>query len=68
MAERHRSKDGVQETKKITDDAATPSFQDRAGGETKRRVGTRDEMRRATEDAGITRITDSDKEGGSSSG
>lgn len=65
MAERHRSKDGKRETEDFTDGAETPSQQGRAQGNLERKVGTRDELRRADkgEDAGITRVHKSDEKG-----
>ncbi|WP_299788638.1 hypothetical protein [uncultured Marivita sp.] len=66
MAERHRSKDGRSETKEIFGDQADIDQQGRSGGRLSRTVGTKDEMKRATErPAGATRVTKSleDEEG-----
>jgi hypothetical protein len=62
MAERHRSKDGSKETEEIIGEAADISQKGREGGDIERRVGTRDEQKRATEKpAGITRVTGQDR-------
>ncbi len=62
MAERKRSKDGTRDTEKVLGDAADISQQGRAGGDLSRKVGTRDEQKRATEDpAGPTRVTKQDE-------
>ncbi|SPH17566.1 hypothetical protein DEA8626_01089 [Defluviimonas aquaemixtae] len=62
MAERKRSKDGRKETEDYVGDAATPGQQGREGGQLQRRVGTRDEKRRAEQDdPGITRVRKSDE-------
>lgn len=65
MADRHRSSDGTRETEAYTDEADTPSQQGRAQGNLERKVGTRDEMRRAEKGdaAGVTRVTKSDEKG-----
>ena len=64
MAERHRSNDGVKETEQFLDDTETPSQQGRAGGTLERKVGTRDEKKRAEKDnPGVTRVTKSDERG-----
>lgn len=65
MAERHRSKDGTQETKEFLDGADTPSDQGRAGGNLERKVGTRDTLERTDkgDDAGATRVHKSDEKG-----
>ena len=64
MAERQRSTDGTRETEEYTDDTAAPSHQGRAQGELERKVGTRDELKRAEDDrAGATRVTKSDEKG-----
>ena len=64
MAERKRSKDGTRETDAYLDDAPTPAQQGRAEGELERRVGTRDERKRATSSRpGATRVTKEDEEG-----
>lgn len=61
MAQRHRSKDGVQETKQYTEDEAAPAGQGRDGGRLARRVGTKDELKRAEQDRpGITRVRKGD--------
>ena len=62
MADRHRSRDGAQDTRSYTDPEATPSQQGRADGTLERQVGTRDLLRQAEQDrAGITRVQKSDK-------
>ena len=62
MAERKRSHDGRSETDEILGDAATPDQQGRAGGQLSRRVGTRDELRRVTEEnPGTTRVRGADE-------
>lgn len=62
MAERHRSKDGSRDTEQIIGEAAEISQQGRDGGDLERRVGTRDEQKRATErPAGSTRVTGADR-------
>jgi hypothetical protein len=64
MAERHRSNDGKRETEEYTGDAKTPSQQGRADGELERKVGTRDLLKRATQDKpGATRVQKSDEKG-----
>lgn len=64
MAERKRSNDGQRETLDYIDDAETPSQQGRGQGNLERKVGTRDELKRATDDrAGATRVTKSDEKG-----
>ncbi len=63
MAERHRSSDGTRETEKFTDDTATPSQQGRAEGNLERKVGTRDELKRAEQGGGATRVHKSDEKG-----
>ncbi|MGR3323124.1 MAG: hypothetical protein ACU0DK_14470 [Pseudooceanicola sp.] len=65
MAERHRSQDGTRETEEFVDDEiGTPSHQGRAQGNLERKVGTRDEKKRAEDDrAGKTRVTKEDEEG-----
>ena len=65
MAERLRSKDGVSETERFVDDAATPAQQGRAQGNLERNVGTQDALKRAEkgEDAGVTRVTKQDEKG-----
>ena len=68
MPERHRSKDGTQETREYTDAPATPSQQDRAAGELERRVGTRDELKQDRQGEGSTRVTKGDQKGRSNVG
>ncbi|MBF9029930.1 hypothetical protein HKCCE3408_05960 [Rhodobacterales bacterium HKCCE3408] len=63
MAERHRSKDGVKETDDFVPDEATPGQQGRAQGNLERKVGTRDEEKRAEKGGGRTRVTKSDEKG-----
>lgn len=64
MAERKRSNDGQRETLEYIDDADTPSQQGRAQGNLERKVGTRDELKRAEKNrAGATRVTKSDEKG-----
>lgn len=65
MTERLRSKDGVRETDAfVEEDLDTPAQQGRAQGTLERKVGTRDELRRATETSpGITRVRKSDEKG-----
>lgn len=66
MAERHRSNDHTRETDAFLKDAPdTPSQQGRAQGNLERKVGTRDELKRAEKgpDAGITRVTKKDEKG-----
>ena len=62
MAERHRSKDGSRDTDKLPGEPADISQKGRSGGDLERRVGTRDEMKRATErPAGATRVRGADR-------
>lgn len=62
MAERKRSKDGTRETDDYVGDNPTPDQQGREGGQLQRRVGTRDEKRRAEkDDPGVTRVRKSDE-------
>ncbi|WP_040603996.1 hypothetical protein [Sagittula stellata] len=64
MPERLKSKDGRRETEAYVDDVDTPSDQGRAQGNLERKVGTRDEMKRAEkDDPGATRVTKSDEQG-----
>ena len=58
MVERHRSKDGSKDTDQFQDvDAGSPG---RAGGNLARDIGTKDELKRSTEQpAGVTRVTKS---------
>ncbi|WP_072792663.1 hypothetical protein [Cognatishimia maritima] len=68
MAERHRSKDGKRETEDYLDDAATPRHHGRAQGNLERKVGTRDMLKRATQDRpGATRVRKSDEKTGKAS-
>lgn len=62
MADRKRSQDGSRDTDKVLGADGQIDQQGRSGGELERRVGTRDEMKRATErPAGKTRVTGQDK-------
>ncbi len=62
MAERKRSQDGSRDTDKVLGAGGEVDQQGRAGGNLERRVGTRDEMKRATErPAGATRVKGKDK-------
>lgn len=62
MAERHRSQDGRRETEDYLDAAKTPSQHGRGGGNLERKVGTRDLLKRATQDRpGVTRVRKSDE-------
>ena len=62
MADRERSEDGEQETKDYVGNAPTPSQQGRADGQLQRRVGTRDEKKRAAQDdPGVTRVRKADE-------
>lgn len=64
MAERKRSTDGRRETEEYLDDAPTPGHQGRNQGTLERKVGTRDEKKRAENDrAGATRVRKSDERG-----
>ena len=64
MADRYRSKDGKSETEEFVEDVPTPDQQGRADGNLERKVGTRDSLKRATnDDAGATRVTKEDEEG-----
>lgn len=64
MAERKRSQDGKRETDAYLDDENTPIQQGRSQGNLERKVGTRDEMKRATQDRpGATRVRKSDEKG-----
>lgn len=61
MAERHRSNDGKRETENYKPDEKTPDQQGRADGGLERKVGTRDELKRAEQDRpGATRVHKSD--------
>ncbi len=62
MAERHRSNDGKRETEHYQSDEETPDQQGRADGGLERKVGTRDELKRAEKDRpGSTRVRKSDE-------
>jgi hypothetical protein len=62
MAERKRSKDGSRDTDKLPGVAAGIDQSGRQGGDLERKVGTRDELKRATErPAGATRVTGQDR-------
>ncbi len=63
MAERKRSTDGKSETEQFVPDTSTPSQQGRAGGNLERKVGTRDERKRAEKGEGATRVRKSDEKG-----
>lgn len=62
MAERHRSNDGKRETDKVLGEKGEVSQGGRSGGNLPRDIGSRDELKRATErPAGTTRVTKSDE-------
>ncbi|MGR3710798.1 MAG: hypothetical protein ACU0A9_15295 [Alterinioella nitratireducens] len=62
MADRHRSKDGVKETEKFTDNLDQPGQQGRADGNLERKVGTRDEKKQRIDKPGAaTRVRKSDE-------
>lgn len=63
MAERIRSKDGSRDTDRIPLDLDTPATgqQGRRGGNLQRKVGTRDELKRAFERPTTTRVRKSDE-------
>lgn len=63
MADRHRSQDGTRETDKFVDKSTEkPDHEGRDGGTLARKIGTRDEEKRARErPAGRTRVTGADK-------
>jgi len=65
MAERKRSQDGRQETQEFLEgEPPAAGHQGRAEGELERKVGTRDERKRATSSRpGATRVTKGDEEG-----
>ena len=63
MADRVKSKDGVRETDDYLSDADTPDQQGATGGETARKVGTRDEEKTAEGNEGATRVKGSDDRG-----
>ena len=62
MAERVRSKDGSRDTDKVMGAEGETDQQGRQGGNLQRDIGTRDELKRATErPAGDTRVTKADE-------
>jgi hypothetical protein len=64
MAERKRSADGRRETLDYVDEVSTPGHSGRAQGNLERKVGTRDEKKRAEQDRpGATRVRKSDEKG-----
>ena len=63
MADRHRSQDGTRETEDFVDGPDTPSEHGAAGGETARKVGSRDQEKSAEGNDGATRVKGSDKRG-----
>lgn len=63
MAERARSNDHHQETEEFVSDVDTPSQGGRSQGNLERKVGTRDELRRAQEGDVTTRVTKKDEKG-----
>lgn len=68
MADRHRSKDGSKDSDRILGEPGRVSQQGRDGGRLARKLGSKDELKRAMErPAGKTRVTKSteDKDGGS---
>ena len=66
MPERHRSKDGSRDTDKVLGEGGTTDNAGRSGGDMARKVGTKDEEKRAQErPAGTTRVTKSDTVQGS---
>lgn len=63
VAERHRSKDGHKETDEVLGESGTMDQKGRAGGRLSRRIGSRDELKRATErPAGATRVRKRDEQ------
>lgn len=63
MAERHRSKDGKKETDEVLGEPGTTDQKGREGGRLPRHLGSRDELKRATErPAGKTRVHKSDEQ------
>lgn len=63
MAERHRSKDGRKDTADVLGEPGTMDQKGRGGGRLARRLGSRDELKRATErPAGATRVRKRDEE------
>jgi hypothetical protein len=64
MAERKRSHDGRKESLDYVDETPAPGHSGRAQGNLERKVGTRDEEKRAEMDRpGATRVTKSDEKG-----
>lgn len=64
MTRRHRSHDQSRDTDAYHDTAKTPAQQGRAGGGLERKVGTRDDLKRARHDRpGTTRVTKADEKG-----
>jgi hypothetical protein len=63
MAGRARSSDGTRETEQFLHDEKTPTQQGRAAGNLERKVGTRDELKRALKGGGATRVTKKDEKG-----
>lgn len=62
MADRKRSMDGRKEAQEIADEAEI-GHQGRAGGRLARKIGTKDELKRAFEQpAGVTRVRKSDEQ------
>ncbi|MEQ9258957.1 MAG: hypothetical protein RIG84_07640 [Roseovarius sp.] len=62
MAQRHRSNDGSRDSEKILGDKTEISQQGRAGGNLTRKLGTRDEEKRAkARPGGATRVTGADE-------
>lgn len=62
MAERHKSNDGKRETEEVLGEKGSVSQGGRSGGALPRDIGSRDELKRATErPAGTTRVTKSDE-------
>ena len=65
MAERHRSNDGHRDTEDVLGDKDKIAEQGRAGGNLARKIGTRDEEKRAKDrPGGKTRVTKSDDQDG----
>lgn len=63
MAERKRSSDGHRDTDNILDEAGAVDQGGREGGRLSRHIGTKDELKRATErPSGTTRVTKSDEQ------
>ncbi len=62
MAERLRSKDGKRETEEVLGEKGDPGLGGRSGGDLARRIGARDEEKRAFErPAGVTRVRKADE-------